>query len=351
MPVELQCGAPPRVSVITCVYNGQPYLAQAIDSILAQTFADFEYLLVDDASTDGSPALIARYAGRDARIVPLRNAVNLNHSGALNRALAVARGQYLAILDADDLAMPERLALQAAFLDLHPEVGAVGAQVQVIGPDGQPMQALPFPTDWRLARWQILLRSPLLHSAAMLRRALVAQAGGYSVDRWYANDYILFAQLIQTAQLTNLPECLAAYRRNPRQTSSVFAKPQLGQVLLLMRAMLAERLDLRAGLPDLAVLYQAGRGRLLPDEDALRRAANLLGAIHARYEQVEPLDTEARGLVRRDCAWRWLAMAAIHRRTFRSTSQDILRRALALDPRLLLRPDTRSRLRRLKNTP
>ena len=345
MPVPADA---PRVSVITCVYNGERFLGPAIESVLAQTYTDFEYILVDDASTDGSPGIIAAYAGQDGRLIGLRNPVNLNPSGALNRALEVARGEYVAVLDQDDLAMPERLARQVAYLDAHPATAVVGAQVQKIDANDQPQGVMGFPTDPVLARWQILYRSPVLHSAAMMRRALVMQAGGYSLRQWYVNDYLLFSRLILTSQLTNLPDCLAAYRRSAWQTASVFEKQQLGQAILLIHSMVAERLGLRLGLPDLLLFYRGMRGGEQPDEAALLRAAEVLGQIHARYEQVEPMGAAVRDRVRQDCAWHWLVMAVVHHRAYRHAGQQILARAVGLDPHLWQQPNLWARLRRLR---
>jgi glycosyltransferase involved in cell wall biosynthesis len=328
----------PRVSVVTPVYNGERFLGAAIESILQQTFTDFEYILVDDASTDSSPQIVDRYAARDPRIVVMHNSRRLTTSGALNRALTLARGKYVANLDADDLALPERLARQVAYLDANPDVGVVGAQAQ------------GFPTTPELSRWQIFFKSPVLHSAATMRHSLVLQVGGYSVSGWYANDYVLFADLLRITRIANVPDLLVEYRRHGAQMTSVVRRQQLGQVMLLIHAMLAERLELRACLDDISLLYYAVRGAQLPDEAMLLRAAELLGDIHARYVQVERLDASAFEQVAMDCAWRWLTMAWAHRRAQRAASRAILRRSVDMDPQVLRRPRTWAHLRSMVKT-
>ena len=340
----------PRVSVITPVRDGESFLGEAIGSVLSQTFGDFEYIVVDDASTDRTPDIIGRFARMDPRLVPCRNASSLRHSGSLNRALALARGEFVAILDADDIAMPERLERQVAYLDAHPEVGAVGAQVVLVDAGGNRLQEMDFPTTPALARWRILYGTPLLHSAATMRRALVEQVGGYSVHHRYATDFELFSRLVEVTRLANLPEFLVAYRRNPGQISAVSWRPQLGEVVLLIHAMLAGRLGLRVGLDGIALLFRAVRGGELPDEKALLGTAELLGRIHARYEDVEPLDDERRQAVRQSCAWLWVVMAYTHRRGHREASQRILRRARGLDPGLWRRQGTGEKLRKLRNS-
>jgi glycosyltransferase involved in cell wall biosynthesis len=114
------------------------------------------------------------------------NPVQLGPAGALNRALAVAQGDYVAVLDHDDLALPERLARQVAFLDAQPEVGAVGAKVRFIDEAGATIRAQSYPTDPAVARWQVLFGASLLHSASMYRRSLLQQLGGYSTKHSYS---------------------------------------------------------------------------------------------------------------------------------------------------------------------
>lgn len=335
----------PRVSVITTVHNGERFLADAIESILTQSFTDFEYLLVDDASTDGSGAIIARYATEDARIIPLHKASSVNHSHALNAALPQARGEFAAILDADDLAHPARLARQVEFLDAHPATGVVGAQVQRIDDTGRAGKTMAFPTSWTLARWSILFGTPVLHSAAMMRRSLLTEIGGYSVQWKYANDYSLWATLIDRTRITNLPETLVSYRRHAQQTSSTTTTPQQGEVWLLIHRMLAERLGLRAPLNDIGVLYHGWRGMQLEDDAALRCAADLLTAIRERYLSVEQPDPATADAINAECACRLLKLAWIHRRSQRPASRVLLQRALAIDPQLWQRPQTCALLR------
>lgn len=337
----------PRVSVITTVHNGERFLAAAVESILAQRFADFEYLLVEDASTDGSGAIVAHYAAADARIIPIYKPLSINHSHALNAALPHARGEFVAILDADDLAHPERLAQQVQFLDANPDVGVVGAQVNQIDDQGRIRHSMTFPTSWLLARWVILFGTPVLHSAAMVRRTLLVDIGGYSVQWKYANDYSLWATLIDRTRITNLAETLVSYRRHAQQTSSTIATPQQGEVWLLIYRMLAERLALRVALNDIGRLYHGMRGVELEAAAALTRAAELLTAIWERYRTVEQPDPVTADAINADCARRLLMMAWTHRRSQRTASRRVLQRALTIDPQLWQRPQTCAHLRHM----
>lgn len=342
-------GSQPRVSVITTVYNGEPFLAQAVESILGQTFQDFEYLLVDDCSTDGSPRILQRYAEQDDRIVLLRTDTKINHSNAINTALKHARGEFVAILDADDVARPQRLAQQVEFLAARPDVGAVGTYAQQIDENGATGHVMSYPTTCDLARWGILFATPVLHSAAMIRRSLLVEIGGYSVQWHYANDYSLWAELITRTGIASLPEVLVAYRCHAQQTSAIHSKAQQGEVWLLIYKMLAERLGLRARLDDVGVLYQAVRGVHLESADALRRARDLLSAIHARYFTVERLDARAAYDINVDCAQRFLRLAWVHRYRHRVLARELLQEAKELDPGIWQRERTRSMIKRIRN--
>ena len=339
---------PARVSVITCVHNGEVLLEAAVESILSQTFTHFEYFLVDGASRDRSPQILVQYAARDARVVLLGDPSNSNGSALLNRALAAAHGEYVAVLDQDDLAYPERLARQVAYLDNHPEVGVIGSQVMGIDLEGRSLGRMDYPATLEFSRWQILFGTPCLHSAAMMRRSLVLQAGGYPERQWWVNDYILMAKLVRMTGIANLTEILVAYRRHPQQMASVFSREQTGQAWLLIHAMLAERLGLRAPLDEIGLLYRVLRGESLPDTAAMQKAAGLLLTIWERYPSVECLDAQTRMQINANCARRLLLIAWLHRRSQRTESRRLLQMAVVIDPHLWLRPETGSMLRRYR---
>ena len=339
-------GNEPRVSVITTVHNGERFLAEALDSILGQTFADFEYLVVDDLSTDGSLGMLQRYAERDDRIVVLRTEAQINHSNAINTALKRAQGEFVAILDADDVAQPSRLERQLAFMEAKPEVGAAGTYAQQIDEEGHVGQIMFYPATCEMARWGILFATPVLHSAAMIRRSLLLEIGGYSVQWRYANDYSLWAELITHTGIASLPEVLVSYRRHSQQTSATNSKAQQGEVWLLIHKMLAERLGLRAHLDDIGTLYRGVRGIRLEEAGAPTRAGDLLAGIRERYLSVEQPDDEIACQIDMDCAQRLFKMAWVHRHSHRAESRRLLERAKGLDTQIWQRGQTRTMIKR-----
>lgn len=210
----------PKVTVLMSVLNGEEFLAEAIDSVLAQTFADFEFLIIDNASTDATPKIIAGY--EDPRIVCLRNAETLTLTQALNKGLAAARGEYIARLDADDIADPARLGAQAAFLDAHPDVALVASGwIDFFGDDTARQVPGPVPPSDHAALLAALAeRNVLAHSSLMFRRDAVREVGGYPERFAYAMEYALYFKLAERHRLACLPQALVWMRNHEGQISN-----------------------------------------------------------------------------------------------------------------------------------
>jgi hypothetical protein len=211
-------GALPLLSVVTTVFNGEAHLAEAIESVLDQTFPDFELILVDDGSRDQTSAIIQDFAARDARI----RFVNLAHVGrveALNTGCRMARGEYLAIQDADDVALPERFESQMNFLQQHQEVALLGAGVHKITSDGQKFATVIFPTRNEEIKENLLMQGCLAHSTTVMLRCAVVEVGGYRRAFPPAEDYDLWLRLAERYEVANLPQVLVNYRVHSQQVS------------------------------------------------------------------------------------------------------------------------------------
>ncbi|MBI2495385.1 MAG: glycosyltransferase family 2 protein [Candidatus Omnitrophica bacterium] len=188
----------PRVTVLLPVYNGMPYLAEAIESVLAQTFTDLELLIVDDASTDESIACIQRF--RDQRIRLVRNERNMGQVGSLNRGLALARAPYIARLDQDDRCLPDRLRQQVAVLDRYPNVGLVGSWLWLHrgGLHGRRTVVVGMTQvqDYGSFLGAVLTyASPIDHPTVMFRRDAALSAGGYDDSFKFCEDYALWCAM------------------------------------------------------------------------------------------------------------------------------------------------------------
>lgn len=200
----------PLVSVVLSVYNGQDYLRPALDSLINQTLADREIVVVDDGSSDGSAEILASY-GNQLRI---HRQANQGQTRALNTGLRLARGKYIARMDQDDVADPERLQKQVEFLEAHPEVGLLGTAYHEMDATGQFFRTVRPPTDDKPLRTTIVKYNPFMHSAVMFRRDLLEQAGYYDESEQYRHfqDLDLWIRLAQHSQIASLPEPLMCRR-------------------------------------------------------------------------------------------------------------------------------------------
>ncbi len=232
----------PVVSVLMPVHNGQLTLPEAVESILTQTFGNFELIVVDDGSTDDSLAILRRFAERDPR-VRIISRDNTGIAGALNDAIAAARGELFARMDADDVSMPTRFEQQVKFLVEHPEVVLLGSRVLLVEPYGTPL----YTTSHALEHDQIdreLLRGTgwaVVHPVAMMRAAAVRSVGGYRADRVPIEDLDLFLRLTEVGKAANLPDVLLHYRQHLDSTNHKRFQEQEGKKLACVSDAYARR--------------------------------------------------------------------------------------------------------------
>lgn len=240
--------ATPAISVAMSVYNGERFLVPAIESILAQSFADFEFLILDDGSTDGTPGIVADYAARDRRIRPIVRE-NRGLVASLNQLLIEARAPLIARMDADDICQSERFARQIAFLAGNPDYGVVGTRSEDIDEHGvaYSVDAPEHPETHEGFLVAIENGWPLLcHPAVMYRRDLVLGVGGYHAAFRHCEDLDLWLRLASVTKLCSIPERLIRYRHYAEQVSSRHAtEQQIGAAI----ARLAYDMR-RAGQPD-----------------------------------------------------------------------------------------------------
>ena len=221
-PVTLlhQASVRPEVSVLLTVYNGERYVEATLRSMMRQTLTNIELIVVDDASTDGTPAILARLAHEDRRIRVVSLPQNVKAARASNHGLALIRAPLLARMDADDLSHPERLAVQKRYMDAHPNTVALGTSLRRLRADGSPFQTSIRPRDAFMCRWILRFRPPILHPAAMIRYPL---SGGerplYNEHFPYAQDYELFWQLSVKGDLVCLADVLVDYRHHHSNVS------------------------------------------------------------------------------------------------------------------------------------
>ena len=210
----------PLVSVIMPVYNGEKFLSQAIESILCQSMRDFEFIIVDDGSTDDTWEIVSAQARQDSRINLVRNANNEGLMRSLNTGLALARGEFIARQDADDVSMPDRLQKQNSFLQAHPDIGVVGTASQRMGANGENTGTVTPPQSDTALRWRLLFGTTFCHPSIMLRRGLLREHGIRYRLKSPVEDYDFLIQLSQQTRMANLSEPLYRYRIHDDSTST-----------------------------------------------------------------------------------------------------------------------------------
>jgi glycosyltransferase involved in cell wall biosynthesis len=209
---------PPAVSVVMPVHNGAGFLTAAIDSILAQSFTDFEFIIVDDGSDDATPEILARFAASDSRIHVTRQH-RAGVANALNRGLAASSGSFIARIDADDIARPSRLARQLELLQAQPNVAVLGTAYELIDLQGATHGIRQMPTSAAEIHAGLLHGNYIAHPTVMMRRDAVVAAGGYRPAFVSCEDYDLWLRLSESHELLNLDAPLLLYRMHPGQSA------------------------------------------------------------------------------------------------------------------------------------
>ncbi len=270
----------PVVTVLMSVRNGLPYLREAVPSVLAQTFRDFEFLILDDASTDGTADYLRSVSDPRVRVISL--AENIGLTAALNRGLDEARGEFVARHDADDLSHPHRLQEQVAFLRANPACAVVGSQARLVDAGGRSLGAKNFPLSHRSICFAHLFDNAFAHSAVTFRCASV---GRYD-EAWAASqDYELWSRVSERYALANLPQRLVTLRVLENSITSQHQRPEL---IRRVQAAHYQRLFARAareGDLDLIALF---RTRVPPDRLGDFRAllAELCASTYAAWPGV-----------------------------------------------------------------
>jgi len=206
----------PTVSVLLAVYNDERYLPEAIESILAQTYTDFELIVVDDGSEDGTAEVIREYAARDERLRFLQLANNRGQYAAVNRGLAEARGEYITRMDSDDISLPRRLEIQLDYLQANPDIGVVGAQRIQVDENLKPLRDINFPLRHAHIVISLFLSGWSIGGAeAVFRREALAGLGGFN-SRVILGDLDLYCRMVERARFANVPERLYWARRHDK---------------------------------------------------------------------------------------------------------------------------------------
>jgi len=210
-----------ELGVIMAVHNNATTLKKAINSILNQTFKDFQFIIVNDASTDESSTILTQAALDDKRIKIITNQNRLGLTRSLNKGLKKTKAKYIARMDADDIALPKRLEKQLAFMASHPRVALLGTAAYLIDEQGKRVGLKRHPSDYQHIYQAVLRYCPFIHPTWMLRRSALIEVGDYNENFSFAQDYEFILRLLARHQAANLPQPLLKYRVNSPKAISL----------------------------------------------------------------------------------------------------------------------------------
>ncbi len=268
----------PKVSVVMPVYNGMPYLPRALDSILEQSFTDFELIVVNDCSTDNSKEYIKSLT--DDRIVFVDLKENQGVTGALRAGLEKVRGEYIARLDADDEARPERLSKQVEFLDEHPEIGICGSSFYLIGEDEKvDKKEINIGKNDLEIRWKALFKNPFVHSTVMIRRSILV-AFDLNYTQKHGEDYALWLAILKHSKGHILSEPLIYYRMHPNNWTTKKKEQQDSASAIISSKLLNDLVDTAEIDPAKFGLWVRGHVQVPREQESLfaKLYARLLNA-------------------------------------------------------------------------
>lgn len=211
----------PIISVVMPVYNGEKYLREAIDSILNQTYNNFEFIILNDGSTDKTEEIILSYD--DTRIVYVKNEENLQIVKTLNKGVSLAKGKYIARMDADDVSQPDRFKKQIQFMEHNPDVGVCGTWVKTFGDIETNWD---YPTEYKELYISLMFYTPIAHSTVFIRKDILKK---YSYKQSYnkAEDYKIWVDISKKIKIVNIPFYLLRYRLHSSQTGVVNNQHQM----------------------------------------------------------------------------------------------------------------------------
>jgi len=210
----------PLITVLMTVYNGEDFLEEAIESILNQSYVDFEFLIIDDASFDSSKKIIMSY--KDKRIKFIQNNKNLGQTASLNYGLNISKGKYIARMDQDDLSDKERLAIQYDFMEKYPDISILGSWAESINENGEYNYTIVHPTEPYSIQEAITCGCPLSHSSVFFDRKKILKINGYPLELQYAMDWGLWIKCIKNNyKIANISKSLVSIRTHSNNASSL----------------------------------------------------------------------------------------------------------------------------------
>ncbi len=268
----------PRITVLMSVYNGESHLSEAIESILQQTFTDFEFLIIDDGSNDNTSEILLRYSKKDKRIRVVRNENNIGLTRSLNRGIDLAKGEYIARMDADDFSLPTRFTRQIAYMDAHPKVGVVGSYL--VKHFNDKSDIAKYPCNHDMIHAGLLTGPKIFHPTAFIRAAILRRHRIYYTNEFkYAQDFDLWVKIAKYADLANIPEVLCHQRIHENSISNSNRQEQDYFAARIRQTQLEEILGTTISSTEYHFFEEIIRKTRKPDRESLEKCIYIVNEI------------------------------------------------------------------------
>jgi glycosyltransferase involved in cell wall biosynthesis len=324
----------PEISVVMPVYNAAAYLEEAVRSILGQTFRDFEFIIINDGSTDGTASILKRYEKADNRI-QVYHQENQGMISALNRGCQLARGQYIARMDADDVSLPQRLQRQLEYLDRHPQIGILGTWILNIDESGSMRGTWCPPTNPKMLKWTNFFGVCVSHSTTFMQREVVQKLDFYRPDAVHAEDVDLWLRASSITEFGNIPEVLGKYRVWSGSTHQRNLQLRRDTHVRLLASYIEDFLNVVPPLEAVAGLRQTRVGPPLENVRQMTRTASLVEQLFKTFVNENDLTRSERREISFDAAKKLALLGLQALRFDTSSSASLLLQALQLDYHLL----------------
>jgi glycosyltransferase involved in cell wall biosynthesis len=316
----------PKVTVLMPVYRNEQYLKKAIESILNQTFKDFEFLIICDDPSDNIRTILDHFQSHDERIKAFYFQERQGLVSALNKGCGLAKGKYIARMDADDISLPKRFSRQVAFLDEHPDVGVVGSWARLCS-NNKDAGIRKVPGEHNFIKWCLCFYCPMIHPSVMLRKETLIRSGGYSDEMIHAEDYDLWRRLCIVANIANIQEVLIHLRLHEASVSSSYRAEQRKNSIRISQLMISDVLGKKIPIDLIKTLWNTG---YISYDDALLSARLILSI----YQDILPdIPKEERKKISNDAALRLCNLAYGCGLNYRVSR--IISIAIKLDPLVL----------------
>ena len=321
----------PRVSVVMSVYNGERYLHKAVESILDQTFANFEFIIINDGSTDSTGGILRRYEEIDER-VRVFSQENLGLIASLNKGCRLARGEYIARMDADDISLPDRLAKQVHYMETHAEIGVLGTWVEYIDESGKTYGQWRTPAQSGLVGWSLIFGTCLAHPTVIMRSNVLENLNYYRREALHVEDYDLWTRASFSTRIANLPEVLLKRRNREDSICSQRSDTQEENVVKVMHSITERLLGSDVSTESISYLRRTVAGPSLKSVEEIEGVANLIQRLYQAYSKANPLAGSEAKEVAQDAAKRLYLLAELAGKSSFWKCLVILMKTLELDP-------------------